>query len=218
MGTRLWLALPLLTAQAVNAAAPAADVPGWAGVKGDVIRGAARSTELYCSVCHGAAGGSTTPEWPSLAGQQPAYLLEQLTLFRAKRRTSPEMEPMAVTLTDTDMVDLASYFAAQTLVPPAAAGPIDDTAGRLYREGAPARGIAACSSCHGMDGKGEPALRAPALRSQQAAYVLKQLQAYAQGSRYRQDPPPAAAAMSEQAARLTEDEMSALSAWLRRLD
>lgn len=212
----VWFAQMLLAAGAIDAAAPTADVEGWALVNGDSTRGAARSADLYCDACHGAAGSSTTPEWPSLAGQQPGYMVEQMALFRAKRRSSPEMEPVAATLTDADLADLASHFAAQPLVAPAPVGPAD-LGERLYREGDAARGIAACGSCHGMDGRGESSLRAPALQSQQSAYTAKQLLAYAQGSRYPRDAPAAAAEMSEVAARLTPEEVTALAAWLQGL-
>ena len=108
-----WSALLLLTTQAIGTAAHAAEVQGWAAVSGDFKRGAARSAELYCGACHGEAGNSATAEWPSLAGQQPAYMAEQLAFFRAKRRASLEMEPLAASLADADLSDLANYFAAQ---------------------------------------------------------------------------------------------------------
>ena len=41
-----------------------------------------------CIACHGPNGNSTNPEWPNLAGQNAAYIAEQLRLFRAGQRSS----------------------------------------------------------------------------------------------------------------------------------
>jgi cytochrome c553 len=191
---------------------------GWPAVGGAAERGAARSTELYCTVCHGAAGTSATAEWPSLAGQQAGYLSEQLQLLRAKRRASPEMAPLAASLTDEDIADLSSYFASQVLSPPTPpAGVADGIGERLFRQGDAARGLVACATCHGNEGRGDGALRAPALRAQQAVYVVKQLQGYAQRRRYPQDPPAQADSMAQIAAQLQPQEITALAAWLQAL-
>jgi cytochrome c553 len=195
-----------------------AEAPGWSAASGDAVRGEARSTELFCTVCHGPAGNSVTPQWPVIAGQHAGYLAEQLALFRPRERTNIEMAPLAALLTDADIIDLAAYFAAQApapgAAPPQAGG--EDAAARLYVEGDAARGLAACASCHGKAGAGDAAQRAPALRGQQAAYVTKQLQDYAARSRYTRNS-AAAEQMSVLAAKLTAGEMSGLGAWLQRL-
>ena len=54
------------------------------------------------------------PEWPNLAGQNAAYLREQLAMFKAKKRNNPIMAPIIEPLTEQDFADLAAYFAAQT--------------------------------------------------------------------------------------------------------
>jgi cytochrome c553 len=212
------LMLMFVTALHGNNARGADAVLPWAAVNGGVERGAARSTELYCTVCHGAAGASATPEWPSLAGQPAGYLAEQLQLFRAKRRASPEMAPLAASLTDEDIADLSRYFASMSLQPAmATAGVADADSERLFLAGDAARDLPACASCHGREGSGEVALRAPALRAQQTVYLAKQLQAYAQRRRYPQDPPVQAEAMAQLAARLQPQEITALAAWLQAL-
>ena len=43
--------------------------------------------------------------------------------------------------------------------------------------------IAQCAACHGADGAGNPAMNAPRLAGQSAAYIARQLDAYADGTR-----------------------------------
>lgn len=81
---------------------------------GDAARGASRSSELYCAACHGENGYSESIGIPSLAGQDPVYTANQLKLYRSGARVNAEMQPLAVPLSDTDIVDLAAYYEAQT--------------------------------------------------------------------------------------------------------
>ena len=79
-----------------------------------------------------------------------------------------------------------------------------DPAQRLVFAGDPQRGIPPCSACHGPGGY---KLGAPALEGQQAAYIERQLAAFAQGTRendiFQQ--------MRIVAKQLTSDEMHALA-------
>ena len=43
-----------------------------------------------CLACHGVNGNSTNPEWPTLAGQNAAYIERQLHLFHDGRRTGTD--------------------------------------------------------------------------------------------------------------------------------
>lgn len=138
-----------------------------------------------CLACHGMNGNSTNPEWPTLAGQSAVYIAEQLHLFRAGARTNPVMQPMASSLSDDDINDLAVYYSTQT---PAGleADPSYWKAGeQLYRVGDHTRNIPACMACHGPVGAGNPAAGYPALRAQHAVYTVKQLNNYASGARYK---------------------------------
>jgi cytochrome c553 len=137
-----------------------------------------------CGACHGVNGNSQNPEWPSLAGQSPAYTAEQLHLFKEKVRVNAVMDPIVAPLTTQDFNDLAVYYAAQT---PAGleADPSYWKAGeKLYRKGDAARGIPACSACHGPLGRGNLAAPYPALRAQHSVYTVKQLNDYAKATRY----------------------------------
>ena len=77
---------------------------------GDVETGKTRSAA--CAGCHGAAGISSNPLWPNLAGQQPAYLVKQMKAFRDGTRSDPMMGPMAMPLTDADIDNLAAYYSS----------------------------------------------------------------------------------------------------------
>lgn len=77
---------------------------------GDINAGKARASS--CAGCHGAAGISSNPAWPNLAGQKEQYLKKQLEQFRAGQRQDPLMSPMAKNLSDQDIANLAAYFSS----------------------------------------------------------------------------------------------------------
>lgn len=139
--------------------------------------------------CHGPSGNSTNPEWPNLAGQNAAYIAEQLTQFRAGQRSATPnamvMTAQAAALSDEDIADLGAYFATQT---PSGleADPSYWKAGEaLYRGGDKARELPACMACHGPVGRGNPAAAYPALRAQHSVYTAQQLTEYANAARYK---------------------------------
>jgi len=142
-----------------------------------------------CVACHGASGNSTNPAWPSLAGQNAAYVKAQLKYWHDKTRVDPSgiMPSQAANLSAQDMEDLAAFFALQ--VP--TGGEADPTywqAGeKLYRGGDPSRNIPACMACHGPVARGVPSSGYPELRGQHSVYVLAQLQQYAADARYTRD-------------------------------
>jgi cytochrome c553 len=168
---------------AVPAFAQEAATPGASPFEGGKVESGATKAAV-CGACHGINGSSQNPEWPSLAGQSPAYTAEQLHLFKEKVRVNPVMQPIVDPLTQEDINDLAVYYAAQT---PAGleADPSYWKAGeKLYRTGDPARQIPACSACHGPLGRGNLVAAYPALRAQHAVYTVKQLNDYSKDVRY----------------------------------
>lgn len=68
-----------------------------------------------CMGCHGPKGVSRVASYPSLAGKDAGYLLEQLRAFKQGERENPMMSSMVINLSDEDMAHLAAYFAAQTM-------------------------------------------------------------------------------------------------------
>ena len=76
---------------------------------GDAEAGKAKSG--VCSACHGSNGISQIPMYPNIAGQKEQYLVLQLKAFRDGGRKNMVMSPMVAGLSDTDIDNLAAYYA-----------------------------------------------------------------------------------------------------------
>lgn len=166
-----------------------------------------------CAACHGADGNSANPVWPSLAGQNAAYIVDQLKAFKSGARENPMMSPMAANLSEEDMQEIGEYYAAQAVaVKPIAADQI--AAGeRLYRGGDAERGVPACMACHGPAGAGNLAAGYPALRGQHPEYTVATLKAYRDGGR----PAGLNGMMGSIAGKLSETDMEALARYVSAL-
>ena len=151
--------------------------------KGSAEAGAAKAA--VCSACHGQGGNSVSPEWPSLAGQNAAYVSEQLRMFQKGQRVNAVMSAQAATLTEDDIADLSAYFATQVPQGKEADPSYWKNGERIYRAGDRARSIPSCKACHGPVGRGNPGAGFPAVRAQQSVYTIKQLTDYASEARYR---------------------------------
>lgn len=66
-----------------------------------------------CDRCHGTNGNSTDPRVPALASQRVEYLKKVMHAYRNGTRRSPEMEAMSATLSETDIDNLANFYARQ---------------------------------------------------------------------------------------------------------
>lgn len=177
-----------------------------------------------CMACHGEDGNSLADMWPKLAGQLPDYLLKQMKDFKAGRRSDEQMSPQAANLAEADMPDIAAWFAAQAIKPGEGDTALRAQGEQLYLKGkgrpVPAT---ACIGCHGPTGAGNkdwqktwtkaPAVLAPGIGGQHAAYVEKQLKAYRDGTR-NNDP---AKVMRDIARGLNDNEIKALAAYVATL-
>jgi cytochrome c553 len=133
-----------------------------------------------CAECHGPQGISTDPTVPSLAGQPKQFITTQLVMFRDGNRKDPRMSPMAAGLSNADIDDFGTYFAAQT---PKPATPLADT-----DKVAESRRLAEqynCVQCHGPELRGQQHL--PRLAGQQASYLATQLRGFKAGTRFDMD-------------------------------
>ena len=75
---------------------------------GDAAAG--KTKAALCAACHGAEGISPNDLWPNLAGQKQGYLVKQIKAFKDGSRKDPMMAPMAGTLSDDDVDNVAAYF------------------------------------------------------------------------------------------------------------
>jgi cytochrome c553 len=173
---------------------------------------------LACTPCHGLHGEGTKNDYfPRLAGKPAGYLMNQLVAFRDGRRRYPPMNYLLEYQSDSYLQKIAEYFAVSR--PP----PVEQTAtdvssavlarGRsVVTEGDQARGVPACSGCHGPKLTGmEPAI--PGLVGLRANYISAQLGAFRYGTRTAPEPD----CMQLVAASLTESDVTAVAAWLASL-
>lgn len=159
-----------------------------------------------CAGCHGRQGHSQHQQYPSLAGQPAPYLAAQLQRFASGERASPNMGPLAMTLSEADIQFLSAYFAKQ----PASANESFKPDAALQARGEKLVATGGCAACHGEGLGGRDQF--PGLAGQGHDYLLAQLDAFAQGR--RQDPTGAMTAIS---ATLSAEDRQALAHYLAAL-
>lgn len=146
-----------------------------------------------CFACHGPNGRSEYNDWPSLAGQKQAYLLQQLRAFKSGERDHPMMQPVVAVLTDADFVVAADYLSAQP-------GPVPKTS--AYQTTKPPAAAVACIACH--DNAALPT--EPYLNAQQPDYLAAQIRAFQTGERKN-------AIMEAMVANLSAEDIAELAAY-----
>ena len=122
-----------------------------------------------CAKCHGEDGNSTIPGTPSLAGQQPHYLVAAIQEYHQGDRAKGVMTSSLRDSGKLELESMALYFATQTPVKRAAASRGDAAAGE------PASAM--CGGCHGAHGVSVDAAT-PSLAGQDAEYLVKATKAY----------------------------------------
>jgi cytochrome c553 len=172
----------------------------------------------YCKTCHGLSGEGYRGYYPMprLAGQQPKYLENQLRAFLERRRVNPVMFNVAHALSPATLSALATHFNGLNPVPLGGAPRERLALGKtIYDDGVPEANIAACSACHGPDGKGQQEV--PRLAGQLFPYTVKALNNWSkergQGAG-KEDP---SAIMAPTAHNLNEAQIAAIAAYLSYL-
>ena len=172
----------------------------------------------YCKDCHGpsAQGYRGYFPIPRLAGQQPAYLENQLRAFIERRRTNNIMFNVAHSLSPSMLAALAADFHA--LNPPPIGGAPQRfvaTGRKIFQDGMPESNIAACAACHGPDATGSGQI--PRLAGQLYPYVIKELTNW--GKERGQNParPDISAVMSPVAHSLNKEQIEAVAAYVSTL-
>jgi len=188
--------------------------PMMAVAVGDPEAGEQKSA--VCAACHGMDGNSEIAEWPKLAGQHPDYAARQTRMVRDQLRDVPEMYPMVMDLSDQDIADIAAFYAEQTLQPGVADEELVELGRRIYHDGNHESGVPACAACHGPSGNGIPGAYYPVIRAQHADYTADRLQRYRDGETNGDDD-PFSLMMVGVAARLTDEEINAISSYIEGL-
>ncbi len=140
---------------------------------GNVAAGKEKSK--ICAACHGADGNSVNPIWPKLAGQHPGYIFRQLKDFRSGARKNIQMSPLAASLSEEDMQDIAAYYSSQKIKIGYASADTLVLGEKIYRAGDASKGLPACMACHGPNGAGNLLASFPAVGGQHAEYTKVQL-------------------------------------------
>jgi len=157
----------------LNASASAADLAA-----GEATAGA------ICAGCHMPDGNSVVDMFPKLAGQHAQYLAKQLSDYKSGARQDPTMTGMAATLaTEEDIANVAAFFASKEMTTATADSSKVALGKDIYRGGDMTKGLPACMGCHGPTGAGNPTAQFPSLAGQYAAYTIKQLSAFRDGTR-----------------------------------
>jgi cytochrome c553 len=159
-----------------------------AASNGDAFRGLLLAKR--CGHCHGEEGFSEKATTPNLAGLNKLAIWKQLEDFRTQKRLSHTMDPIAASLSLHDEADVVAYYAKLPIF-------TDPQDNRVFPQSRPdlaraaialhlvsfgdgERGIPPCQACHGPVAY-RPGV--PSLATQNADYVLKQLEAFASGTR-----------------------------------
>ncbi len=108
MPRRLQLLIPAAVAIALAAGSATVAV----GADTSVSANAGRDIAAHCANCHGTDGRSRGAI-PPIAGQDKAYLVQQLKDFRDGKRPSTIMQQLAKGYTDEQIEAAAAYLASR---------------------------------------------------------------------------------------------------------
>jgi cbb3-type cytochrome c oxidase subunit III len=163
---------------------------------------AGKKVTFFCANCHGEDGISKTPDVPNLAGQNPAYLLEQIRKFGAGERKDAFMQGLIKVLKDEERLQVAHYYAS-IVVPPSKANAAQVAHGKeLFTK--------LCVRCHGEQARGDELY--PRLAGQKVAYLQTSIQRYRDGTGIRNNQ-----LMAIATATLKNDEVIAIANYLTQL-
>ena len=173
-------------------AQPGAAPPGKAApAKPDPVQ-SGKTAAAACAGCHGETGVSKMSGTPSLVGFDPQYLVAAMTAYKNGQRKNDTMKSMLAAVSETDMGDIALYYALQKPARAQTPSAGDEVAGKAK--------AAPCALCHGDKGiSTNPTI--PGLAGQDAQYLVDALLAYKEGSRADETMKTAAASIDDKAAK-----------------
>ena len=163
---------------------------------------AGKKASFFCANCHGEDGVSKTSDVPNLAGQNPAYLLEQIRKFGSGERKDAFMQGLIKVLKDEERLQVALYYANAT-VPPGRADAVQAERGKaLFNK--------LCVRCHGEQARGNELY--PRLAGQKLPYLQTSITRYRDKTGVRTNQ-----LMSIATATLKDEDIVAVSNYLTQL-
>jgi cytochrome c553 len=225
--TKMSLAVALVAMVSTSAfAAGAQNMPQGNADNGRKIFTEGKGEVAACTTCHGEKGmGEDSMGTPRLAGQGYTFLVKQLSDFAADKRVDTTMGIMnsnAKGLTEQDWKDVATYLSGLNKGEIEVQGSdleavkgLGHAVGQTHLGksiavyGAPERGIPACHSCHGFNGRGAFPIY-PALSGQRYVYLVNQLKKWRDESRSND----LMGQMRAVAKKLTDDDINNVAAYL----
>lgn len=171
-----------------------------AALRGAVDAG--KKVTFFCANCHGEDGISKQPEVPNLAGQNAAYLLEQIRKFGSGERKDAFMQGLIKVLKDEERAQAAAYYASLP-VPPTKADPAQAARGKVLFD-------KLCVRCHGEQARGQEIY--PRLAGQKMKYLQTSITRYRDGGGVRTNQ-----LMAIATATLKNEDIVAISHYLAQL-
>jgi cytochrome c553 len=129
---------------------------------GDPVAG--EPLTAVCGGCHGPKGVSNDSATPSLAAQEPRYLVQAIKAYRESRKHGI-MQRQIQPLSDRDIENIAAFYSVQSSVP-AAKG-----------QGLVQNLVEKCDRCH-AGAADNPSMAVPRIAGQEREYLVMALRAY----------------------------------------
>jgi cytochrome c553 len=155
---------------------------------GDPVAGEADSAS--CGKCHGAGGISHNPMVPSLAAQEPVYLVRASKAYRNHERSDDTKMPVK---NDEQYDNIAAYYATR----PMTSSVEEELSGQEM--------AAKCDRCHNP-ASGQRKMNIPSLRGQSHDYLVKAMKEYRDADRSN-------SMMHKMSARYSDEMIEALATW-----
>jgi cytochrome c553 len=163
---------------------------------------AGRKAAFFCANCHGENGISKTSDVPNLAGQNPAFLLEQIRKFGSGERKDAFMQGLIKVLKDDQPVQISLFYAAAALPPSPADARLAAQGKQVFDK--------LCVRCHGEQAHGNGEI--PRIAGQKLAYLQTSITRYRDGTGIRNNQ-----LMSIATAQLKNDDILAIANYLTQL-
>jgi cytochrome c553 len=135
---------------------------------------AGKAAAAGCSGCHGETGITKIAGMPNLVGFDPKTFVAAMNAYKSGQRKHEVMKTLAAGLSETDLNNLALFYALQKPGKAQTPAPGNQAAGKAAAAG--------CAGCHGETGVStNPAM--PSIAGQDAEYFSVAMKAYKDGSR-----------------------------------